>query len=79
MQAVQSALFWRVSSAAAFDQFLCSSRMTSAADVAGALNRWARQDLDMLGGTDGHALESLLNDYFFCLEDPHCRILPHPV
>ena len=38
--------------------------MTSAASVAGALNRWARQDLDMLGSTDGHALECLLNDYF---------------
>ena len=38
--------------------------MTSAADVTGVLNRWARQDLDMLGGTDGHALECLLNDYF---------------
>ena len=32
----------------------------------------------MLGGTDGHVLECLLNDYFFCQEDPHCRIIPHP-
>ena len=40
--------------------------------IAGAFNRWAQQDLDMLGGTDGHVFECLLNDYFFCQEDPHC-------
>lgn len=31
---------------------------------AGALNRWAIEGLDMMGGADGEALDRLLDEYF---------------
>ncbi len=37
--------------------------MSSAKRVAGALNSWAREGLDMLGGADASAFEELIGDF----------------
>ena len=41
-----------------------TSTMPTADKVAQELNRWAKEGLDMLGGSDGEALDRLLDDYF---------------
>ena len=37
--------------------------MSEASKVAQALNLWAREGLDMMGGADGKALDELLNEF----------------
>ena len=42
--------------------------MSGADSVARALNSWASEGLDTLGGADGEALDRLLHEYF-CEDD----------
>lgn len=54
--------------------------MSTAEDVARALNRWTREGLDIVGGSDGEALSRLLEDYFDTDTDlPACTSLTHPL
>lgn len=43
--------------------------VTSAVETVNSLNRWAREGIDMLSGSDGHALIQILDDYFDCQTD----------
>jgi hypothetical protein len=51
--------------------------MSAEQNIADAMNRWAKDGLDMMGGADGVGLNRLLDDYFL-LEDgdpplPGCK------
>lgn len=38
--------------------------MDTAEDIAASLNRWAREGINIMGGSESHALEQLLDDYY---------------
>ena len=48
------------------------STMSRAADISKALNRWARDGHDILGASDSHAFNNLIEDYFTSEELPEC-------
>ena len=54
--------------------------VVSAERVAGALNRWASEGLDMMGGADGTALDYLLDEF---LQDgrelPVCKLYEYSI
>ena len=37
---------------------------STAGEIAGALNRWAREESDFIGSADGAALDRLIDEYF---------------
>lgn len=51
--------------------FLSPAAMSEASKVAQALNLWARERLDMMGGADGKALDDLLNEFLVEPEVTH--------
>ena len=44
-----------------FFSLVLITQMTSGDSIVSALNRWAREGIDKMGGSVGHALERLLN------------------